>query len=752
MRVTLRLILSLVIAVTVVAVVWAYIQVNEQRGQLQQDLDHQARLLAFGLQDTIEPLVRAGPSATLQSLVEKFGNRQKLFGVAVLDSQANPVVMTPGLKPILSQTPQVVTQSLSLRTDSSEFVRIGGARMHLYCLPLADHSGPLGALVIIHDARFIRAQLSRTWLLTFERIVVQMLLISLVTLFIVRWNFMAPIAKLAEWTRRLRSGAADETISAPKAGLFEPIAREVTTLAKHLSAARTAAEQEARLREAGESLWTPERLRESVRGKLKGKPLLVISNREPYMHLRRERKTEVIVPAGGLVTALEPVLRASGGVWIAHGAGDGDFDVVDDRNRIRVPPDEPLYTLRRVALAADEEAGYYYGFANEGLWPLCHIAHARPIFRAGDWAQYKKVNQKFAEAALDEMKDVTEPCLLIQDYHFALLPRMIKEIRPDARIAIFWHIPWPNPEAFGICPWQRDILLGMMGADLVGFQTQFFCNNFLDTVDRTLETRIDWERFAVRREGVTTMVKPFPISVAFPSAFQDVFEQKETRPGRAALLKGLGVKTRYLGVGVERMDYTKGILERFQAIERFLEKYERYQREFVFVQLGAPSRTSIKRYHDFLAETEREVDRINARFKTRDWKPIVFLKKHHSHAEILPFYRSADLCMVTSLHDGMNLVAKEFVAARDDEAGVLILSRFTGASRELRDALIVNPYDIEQLADAIRNALEMPPEEMTARMQRMRDVVKEHNIYRWAGTLIEALVKIPIIHRTAARG
>jgi trehalose-6-phosphate synthase len=478
----------------------------------------------------------------------------------------------------------------------------------------------------------------------------------------------------------------------------------------------------------------------------------VVSNREPYMHIRKGRKVECMVPAGGLVTALEPVLRASGGTWIAHGAGDADFEVVDGKNHLKVPPDDPHYTLRRVPLTKEEENGYYYGFSNEGMWPLCHIAHTRPVFRAEDWAQYQAANHKFAEAVVEELNGVEEPCVLIQDYHFALLPRMIKELRPDARIAVFWHIPWPNPEAFGICPWQRELLYGMLGADLVGFHTQFHCNNFLDTVDRTLESRIDWERFAVKKGGQTTLVKPFPISVAFPDPFQDVpAEPGAPTEDRAALLKEMGIKTKFLGVGVERMDYTKGVLERFHGIERFLEKYPHYQGAFTFVQLGAPSRTHIKRYHDFLAEVEQEAERINWKFKTKDYKPIMFLKKHHSHQEILPYYRLADVCMVTSLHDGMNLVAKEFVAARADEGGVLMLSRFTGAVRELRDALIVNPYDAEQLADSIRFALEMEPEEQSARMRRMRETLREHNIYRWAGNLIEELTRIRITPATPTK-
>ncbi|MBI1745468.1 MAG: trehalose-6-phosphate synthase [Acidobacteria bacterium] len=412
------------------------------------------------------------------------------------------------------------------------------------------------------------------------------------------------------------------------------------------------------------------------------------------------------------------------------------------QGKIKVPPDDPLYTLKRVRLTAEEEQGYYYGFSNEGLWPLCHIAFTRPIFRSEDWSYYMGVNEKFAQAALEELEDVEEPCILIQDYHFACLPRLIKERRPDARIALFWHVPWPNPEAFGICPWQKEILQGMLGADLIGFHIQFHCNNFLETVDRILESRVDWERFTVVKEGHSTLVKPFPISVAYPSVFQDIAKGALVKHDEKTLFQNLGITAKFIGVGVERMDYTKGVLERFRAIERFLEKYHQYQGQFTFIQLGEPSRTHIKRYQDFLVEVAAMADQINQRFKTKDWKPIVFLEKHHSHLEILPFYQRADFCMVTSLHDGMNLVAKEFVASREDETGVLILSPFTGASRELKDALIVNPYDIEQMADIMGMALEMEPEEKMIRMKRMRETVKEHNIYRWAGNLMEELTRI----------
>ncbi|PYY17617.1 MAG: trehalose-6-phosphate synthase, partial [Acidobacteria bacterium] len=489
--------------------------------------------------------------------------------------------------------------------------------------------------------------------------------------------------------------------------------------------------------------WTAERLAVHVRSKLNSNRLFVVSNREPYMHSREGKSLKVLIPASGLVTALEPILQACDGTWIAHGSGDADRETVDQNDRLAVPPDEPKYTLRRVWLNKEEEEGYYYGFANEGLWPLCHIAHTRPLFRSLDWKHYVQANRKFAKAVLEEMAGTKQPALLIQDYHFALLPKLIKKERPDARVAIFWHIPWPNPEAFGICPWQRELLDGLLGADLIGFHIQSHCDNFLETVNRALESRVEWEHFSVNREDHVTAVKPFPISVA-PN-MEPTKQPQDWRLAsaeREALLKELGVDALYLGVGVDRVDYTKGILERFLAVERFLERYPSYEGKFTFIQIGAPSRTHIRRYHEFLAEVEAEAERINWRFRSNGWKPIVFRKRHHSHEEISRFYRAADLCLVTSLHDGMNLVAKEFVSSRDDEGGVLMLSRFTGASRELRDALVVNPYDTEEMSEAIHYGLEMDSKERRARMQRMRQTVKEQNIYRWAGTLIAELCQV----------
>ncbi|OGQ48490.1 MAG: hypothetical protein A3H42_01110 [Deltaproteobacteria bacterium RIFCSPLOWO2_02_FULL_46_8] len=540
--------------------------------------------------------------------------------------------------------------------------------------------------------------------------------------------------------RDVRGGRTNKMMDMPKEDLFAPISKEFSSLAKSLALARAAAEEEARLREKAESVWTGERLKEHIRSKINDKKFIIVSNREPYMHIRRGKKIECIEPASGLITALDPVLKASGGLWVAHGGGNADRDTVNNHDIIRVPSDNPLYDLKRVFLTTEEEEGYYYGFSNEGLWPLCHIAHARPVFKIGDWARYQEVNLKFADAIDDEING--ESFIFIQDYHFSILPRLLKKRHPDAKIALFWHIPWPNPEAFGICPWKREIIHGMLGADIIGFHTQFHCNNFLETVDRTLECRTDWEHFSTTRMGHTTFVKPFPISVDFTPPLFD----KEL-PTKEELLKNLGVKASLVGVGIDRIDYTKGIPERFRAIERFFEKYPEYLGIFTFVQIGAPSREHIKRYHDLIGEVETEADRINWKFQANGWKPIIFIKRHLSHSEIQPYYKRADVCIVNALHDGMNLVAKEFVTARDDERGSLILSTFTGASRELKDALLVNPYDIEQTADMIKAGIEMDPEDQKLRMIRMRNAVRENNVYKWAADIITHMTQIRTEHK-----
>jgi trehalose-6-phosphate synthase len=743
-----RLIVSLILGITLVSFGFSYYEVLGQKRTLRNEMEHRAEMLGESLVGNVERTWNASSESAksdkeLQQLVQQFANREHLLGVVIYDRQGAAIALTPELARTLTATLAPVAQSITQDREQSSFTRLGQVPVHILALPIHRGNDVLGDLAVVHDVSYIRAEILLVWRRSFFRVLAQVFLIVLITLLIVRWSIAGPIARAALWMRALRTGKVSFRQDVPDLDMFRPLAREVATMAESLNHARNAAENEARLREAGESLWTADRLSVQLRARLQDGHLFVVSNREPYAHQRNGRAVEVVVPPSGLVTALEPVLNACDGTWIAHGNGNADAEVVDAADRLRVPPDDPRYTLRRVWLSKEEEEGYYYGFANEGLWPLCHIAHTRPLFRAADWQYYQDVNRKFAAAVLEEIESVRKPVVLVQDYHFALLPRLIKEQRPDARVAIFWHIPWPNPEAFGICPWQRQLVDGLLGADLIGFHIQSHCNNFLETVDRVVESRVDWEHFSVLRQDHRTIVRPFPVSVDFVG---DDASKSDTHGfnyhERSALLRSLGVEATFMGVGVDRVDYTKGILERFLAIERFLEKYPSYQGKFTFVQIGAPSRTHIKRYHDLLAEVEAEAERINWRFQSGSWKPIVFLKRQHSHEEIEPYYRAAALCLVTSLHDGMNLVAKEFAAARHDERGVLILSQFTGAARELRDALLVNPYDIDQTAEAIRAALEMEPEEKQMRMHRMRELIKEHNIYRWAGDLVTALCEV----------
>ena len=731
-----RLIISLIVGITLVSLCTSYYQVLMQNRSMRKDLDRRAEVLGESLARSVERDLERDAQRTLQRTVQQFANREHLAGLAVYDPEGHPIAVTTNLQPLMESAPPIVLESLKENRDTSAFLRMGIASIHIYALPLHNGDELIGSLAIVHDSGYIHGESLRIWRETFLSALLHVVLIVLITLLIVRWSIAGPIARTANWIKALRTGrAVSARIKPVDMELFRPLAREVATLAESLNSARTAAEREARLRESAESIWTAERLAVHVQSRLTEGRLFIVSNREPYTHVQRGKSIEVNVPASGLVTALEPVLRACDGTWVAHGSGDADAETVDAQDRLLVPPDDPHYTLRRVWLSKEEEEGYYYGFANEGLWPLCHIAHTRPLFRASDWKHYEEVNRKFARALLEEMQGVSHPVVLVQDYHFALLPRMIKQHRPDARLAIFWHIPWPNPEAFAICPWQRELVDGLLGADLIGFHIQAHCTNFLQTVDRIVESRIDWDHSTVQRLDHLTTVHPFPISVSFGD-LQTKSPRESAYEEKASLLKNIGVRAALMGVGVDRLDYTKGILERFLAIERFLEKYPRFQGVFTFVQIGAPSRTHIKRYHDLQAEVEAEAERINWRFRSEQWKPIVLLERQHSHQEIEPYYRAADLCLVTSLHDGMNLVAKEFVATRQDERGVLILSCFTGAARELRDALQVNPYDVDQTAEAIRAALEMSAEEKQQRMERMRKTIRDHNVYRWAASLI----------------
>jgi trehalose 6-phosphate synthase len=485
-------------------------------------------------------------------------------------------------------------------------------------------------------------------------------------------------------------------------------------------------------------MWTKEGLHRLLGEKLRDHKLIIVANREPYIHRFAGDHIQYIKPASGMATALDPILCACGGIWVAHGSGNADRHTVDARDHVQVPPDHPSYTLRRVWLTREQEEGYYYGLANEGLWPLCHITFTRPVFNPRHWTIYQQVNHLFAQAILEEAH--SKPAFVfIQDYHFGLLPRMLKEANPNLIVAQFWHIPWPNREVFRVFPWKEQLLDGLLGNDLLGFHLRYHCQNFLDTVERTIESKVDLERSEIMRGKKVTVVRPFPISIDFDSHVE-LARSQEVEAEMDRWRRQLGLGDLLLGIGIERLDYTKGIPDRLRAVAAFLENCPAYRQRFLFVQVAVPSRSHIPQYRDLEEEVDRLVEEINWKWSTDSWRPIVLLKHHHDQPAMIALHRLSHFCMVTSLHDGMNLVAKEYVASRLDEGGMLILSPFTGTARELTDALLVNPYAIDEMADAIRQALEMREPERRRRMQKMRTAVASNNVYRWAGKVVSALL------------
>ena len=585
-------------------------------------------------------------------------------------------------------------------------------RVHVTVTSVQNGEQPVGSVVLVHDLRYLgdREATTRNFLLL--SFFVLACGAALITVIAARFAWI-------DWTEGLR-----QALSGDAKGAFQPLMRDVRALAERL----------AQERERVAGVWSPARLRATLRQFLQGERIVILANREPYMHVKTSNGNKVIHPASGLVTALEPVMRACSGVWVAHGSGSADRETVDIKDRIPVPPGEGSYLLRRVWLTEQEEKGYYYGLSNEGLWPLCHVAHARPVFRSEDWAHYVSVNRKFANAVCQEV-DRDDPIVLVQDYHFGLAPRMIRETLPRATIIMFWHIPWPSAERIGICPWREELITGILGSSVVGFHTQLHCNNFIDSVDAFMESRIDREAHAVVQGGRSTLVRPYPISIEWPVRWLE--DAVPIHQARVDVRRELGLAPdALLGIGVDRLDYTKGIEERLQAVGELLRRNPEFRGRFTFLQLAAPSRTKIERYRELNERVGTVAESINDTWGVGTYRPIVLLQTHHEPAAVFRYYRAADLCYVSSLDDGMNLVAKEFVAARDDEQGVLVLSQFTGAARDLTEALIVNPYDMGQSSDALALALRMPPDEQRERMRSMRRLVSEFNVYRWAGRMI----------------
>jgi trehalose-6-phosphate synthase len=739
MKFNVALVISTILAVGLVAMAFTAYQISTERSKLTGELEVRTIRSAEELFAThLDSLIST--DSVKPELSDSTIEQYNLLSVAIYFNTDSVLHIPEGSKSVHDDNTDYIMQALSADSSMGKMIEVNGRQIFQYTRLVHRNDLPSIAIVFYSDGEYIRNILKSIWLRNFLRWFMQAFVISIVTLLIVRRGILNPLNKIIKWVRAARAGNVEQLNSNPPNTFLSPLYKEISGIAHAMNEAKAVAREEAKLRTTAESIWTPERLNEEMKQLLQDKKLIVVSNREPYMHIRSGKEIECIMPASGMVTALEPILKACGGLWIASGSGDADRETVDKNDKVLVPPLEEKYTLRRVWLTKEQEDHFYYGFSNEGLWPLCHIAHTRPTFRIEDWKHYKEVNELYANAVLEEIKDEEEPFILVQDYHFALLPLLIKQARPDAKVAIFWHIPWPNPESFGICPWQKELLSGMLGADLIGFHTQYHCNNFLETVNNALESRVIWENFSVKIGNHFTLVKPFPISIAFTR--RDYDSSNQPRLTVAELLRQHGINAELMAIGVERIDYTKGLIEKFLAVERFLEKYPGYQGRFVLVQIGAVSRALLKTYSDTVNAVETEIARINWKFKTKSWQPILFLKKHHSHEEIMPYYRTANVCMVSSLHDGMNLVAKEFLASRDHNDGVLILSRFAGASQELHGAIIVNPYDIEQNADAIREALEMPVEKQNQKMKQMRRLIMNHNVYAWASNILRSMASI----------
>jgi trehalose 6-phosphate synthase len=732
-----RFILALIVGLALLTWATSGVVDTTVREWFERDASSRARLVLTGSRQSLadawyDPL-------NLQKQLAALSQDERVIGAAACDPDFSTRSVTPGFPPefnCLAVGPRVrVTEATADGANQgfhqwNTIATLPTGRVQVIAMPITSQGQEMGFAILVHDLSYIERRVAAAQ--TFLIVVFGILAIMAFGI-----PLLAARRARADWSQELR-------------GLLRGKGKQSWEFQPILSDMREIVGRMANEKEDAPGLWTAARLKQTLNRYLHGEKVVILANREPYIHQHTaDGGIEVQHPASGLVTALEPIMRACSGVWVAHGSGDADRETVDRNDHVRVPPEEESYHIRRVWLSEEEQQGYYYGFSNEGLWPLCHIAHARPVFRAEDWRQYSIVNQKFADAVCSEV-DSKDPIILVQDYHFALAPAMIRKRLPAATVIVFWHIPWPNAERMGICPWRNEILEGLLGSSILGFHTQLNCNNFLDSVDRYLETRRDQEQNAVVMQGHRTLVRPYPISIEWPVRW--VESAGSVEECRAQVWKDLGLKPNaLLGVGVDRLDYTKGIEERFLAVELLLERHPEFRGCFSFAQLAAPSRTKIERYSELNETVERLAERINLRFGTEDYKPVILLRSHHEPPEVFRFYRAADLCYVSSLHDGMNLVAKEFVAARSDLKGVLVLSEFTGAARELTEALIVNPYDLEASSEAMAAALTMPEDEQRDRMRSMRSILVQFNVYRWAGKMLVDAARLRNQDRVAGR-
>jgi len=719
MRLSLRFVIPLLLAIAAFAYIAVLVADTLMLRWFVRDLDIRSNLIATTVQEPLSNIIVTGSIPRITLYFNRMLLDERLYAVGLCaDDNATPVATA-------QFPPEIKCSSLGKFSDDDEHVlRSPRGVLHISVRPIETGATPDPRLVLVHDMSFVERRSEETRRYLFYFFIALGASIALITVVIAQLSWRG-------WVQGLRSLLRGEGILRPArsttAPELQPIARDLKDLILDL-------ERQYRPLDGSQRIWDQEALRATLRSELHGNDVIAVSNREPYIHVQTPEGIKLQHPASGLVTALEPVMRACSGIWIAHGSGSADRDTVDRHDRVAVPPGHPLYQVRRLWLTAEEERRYYGGFANEGLWPLCHNAHVRPTFRSADYETYRAVNAKFADAVVEEA-NTKDPVVLVQDYHFALLPRMIRDRLPDATIITFWHIPWPNPEAFAICPWRTELLDGMLGSSILGFHTQFHCNNFVDTVDRLIEARVDRESFNVTYRGGTTAVHRYPISIEWPPV--QLATAKSVPDAKRAIRERLDLPLDHrLGVGIDRLDYTKGVLERMNAVARLMELEPRWIGRFSFVQIAAPTRSTIDDYRDYAGRVRSLAAEINERYPDAKFPPIILLNEHHEPDLVYEYLRGCDVCVVSSLHDGMNLVAKEFVAARDDEQGVLILSQFAGASRELPEALVVNPYDADQCAAALQIALTMPENEQRDRMRFMRGVVREFNVYRWAGRML----------------
>ena len=732
-RLQLRFLVPLLLTLAVAAYVAVPVVDRLTLRWFSRDLVLRGELLTNALSDSISSAVTDPEGARLKALFDRAVRNERLVAIGLCTRDDKLLLRTDNYPPTLE-----CKAAREVAEGQAPVMQIPGGPVQVGAHEVVGDNGPIAELVLLHDFSFIEKRSQDTRRYLFLMIAGLGAVIALITVIVAQLSWRG-------WVSGARALLRGE-------GLIRPLSSgELAPLAIDLRARLRDLEDAYRRSLGPEAPWNAERLRLLLRTQLRGDEVIVVSNREPYIHdFAPDGHIVVRRPASGLVTAIEPVMRACSGTWIAHGSGAADRGAVDSHDRLRVPPGEDDYALRRIWLSAEEEQGYYYGFANEGLWPLCHVAHVRPVFRESDWHAYRRINQRFADAVVAEARS-DDPIVLVQDYHFALVPAMIRAKLPAATILTFWHIPWPNPESFGICPWRREILEGILGSTMLGFHTRFHCKNFLETVDRYLEARIEHEHSTISFQATETFVESYPISIAWPSAQTEAL-WRPVEQCRADVFARLGLAAdQRLAVGVDRFDYTKGILERLHALERLLEKHTEWIGKLTLVQVAAPTRSSLEEYRFFQERIERICERIEQRFGTTGYRPVILLIQHHDHEALNELYRAADVCLVTSLHDGMNLVSKEFVAARNDEQGVLILSRFAGAARELTEALVVNPYHVEECADALQQALLMPSGEQRERMASLRMTVREFNVYRWAGRMLSDAGRLRQRQRIEAR-